>query len=401
MSGPRLRALRKQFDDIKSSIETINRAASDAGRDLTDDESADLDKLFDRAEQLKPEIEKEASRENSIVEVAEVISRVGGSNVDRSSSQQRSNTPPELSASEYLAEYFRAFDPDGGGSVEQFLDRAARYVDRAEQTTADTTGILPEPIIGALIKFADSTRPVFNSFTSRPMPRAGKKFTRPRVTQRVNVAQQSAELAELVSRKMIIVPDEVSKLTFAGTLDISEQDVDWTDPASLEIVLSDFTEFYAEATEGEAADVIEGLAETYSPYVATNVATLVESYVDGVLEVYDQCKRMPDTIWTDLASWATLASTTNTNNDRTALSMIRESLNELGAGPMRWIVGPQLAADTRVVGASNLVESYEQRKGLLRAVKPSVLGHEIAYFGYVAFYGRPEGFVNLGTDPQA
>jgi hypothetical protein len=295
-----------------------------------------------------------------------------------------------MSAGEYFAGFFRAAQ---SGDIEEFV-RSLPF-DRAQQLTTDNAGILPEPIVGNVIKFADSSRPVFGSFTSRPMPLAGKKFERPRVTQRVQVGEQTTEGAAVSSRKMLLTSDEVVKRTFAGSLDISEQDMDWTDPAILQIVLEDFAQFYSEVTEAAACDVLEALIDdNTSVYDATDVGSLVESYVDGVVAVYNSSKRMPDTVWHDLASWATLTSTTNTNNDRTALSMIREALGEMGVS-MRWVVGPQLAADTRIIGVSGLIEGYEQRKGLLRATNATVLTETIAYRGYVAFHGRAEGFVGL------
>jgi HK97 family phage major capsid protein len=418
---PRLKALTTEFDGIKKSIDTINDRAAKRGTDLTDDEQADLDKLYDRAEQIKPEIEELKGRDDSINAVASIVSKLSSSNGDardRAINGPRNSSKVELTAHEYFAEWFRTFHPtDGDKAIDRFVDRAGSYLDRAlaQQATADNTGILPEPIVGELIKFADSNRPVFSSFTPRPMPAGGKTFTRPRITQRVNVAEQT-EGQEVVSRKMTVTADQVTKRTFAGGLQLTQQDIDFTDPAILAIVLSDFTEYYAEVTEGEAADFLEELivagdtavnGSTYSDYDATDVGTLVESYVDGVVAVYNKAKRVPDTIWHDLASWATLTSTTNANNDRTALSMIREALAELGsagmegAAGMRWVIGPQLAANTRIIGCRSLIEVYEQRKGLLTAIVPSVLATDIAYSGYVAFHGRHEGFVQLGTDPSA
>lgn len=411
MSKQRIQALRTEVDGIRKSIEKINDRAAAEKRDLNDDEQADVDKLFDRAATLKPELEQLEERHNSLQAVQEIVGRLAGTETrDRAldDKRERKGAKP-VSAGEYFAHYFEAFGAGGHRDLERFLDRAAPQLDRAlaEQTTADNAGILPEEIVGNLIKLADSNRPVFSALTSRPMPMGGKKFSRPRITQRVNVAEQAEELDEPVSRKMTIVGEDVTKRTFAGSLRLSQQDIDWTDPAILNIVLTDFVDYYAEVTEGEACDFLEELviaADTavddsgHSDYDGTDVGTLVTSYVNGVVALYNKAKRMPTHVFHDLASAATLAGTTNTNDDRTAMSMIREALDELGIS-LTWVVGPQLAANHRLLVAGSLVESYEQRKGLLQAVKPEAIATDIAYYGYAAFYGRHEGIIALGDPP--
>lgn len=394
MASPRLIALRKQHGDIVAGITKIEQAAVADGRDLTDAEQADADKLYERAEQLRAEIEPLATREESLKATSDVLARLGLDSVDRATPPAAKQTAPDVpTAGEYFAEYFRA--TGHGGDLEEFLQRAAT-LDRADMVTTDNAGILPKPIIGELIKFADSMRPIFRSFRGRPMPPRGKTFSRPRVTQRVLVGEQAAELDALASRKMTIVGQDVTKRTFGGSLTISHQDIDWTEPELLQIVVDDFIEVYAETTEGAACDFLEALITTnVSDYDDTDVGTLVESYVNGAVAVYNSCKRLPDKVWIDLASFATLASTTNTNNDCTALSMIKEALSEMGVNGVEWVVGPQLAANTRIIGASNYVEQFEQQKGLLRAERPTSLAHDIAYAGYLAFYARPEAVVGL------
>jgi HK97 family phage major capsid protein len=409
VAGPRLQALQRQFDELKAGIERINRAAIDGNRDLTPEEQADQDKLFERAETIKPEIEAEAKREGSIQATADVLAKVnGGTPTPINRAARPAADAPEMSAGEYLASYYRAYHPQHADAPEEFLERAARYIDRAQQATADTAGILPSPIVGQVVKLSDSRRPAFLSMTQRSMPPKGKTFERPRVTQRVTMATQTEGQA-LASQKMTLTSDTVTKATQGGSLDITQQDVDWSEPSALEIVVQDFVDMYTEWTEGLACDFLEGLivaadaavdGDGYSAYTTTNVGTIVTSYVNGIVNVYNRAKRFPDTIWLDLASWATLTSTTNTNNDRTALSMIKEALDEFGGSPVRWVVSPQFAADTRIIGASSLVEAYEQQKGLLRAEKPTTLVVELAYAGYTAFWGNYNGFVQLGTDPD-
>lgn len=251
------------------------------------------------------------------------------------------------------------------------------------------------PILGPVIKLADSRRPVFQLFTSRPMPDAGKTFSRPQITQRVNVAQQANELDELASRKMTITGNTVTKMTIGGVLEISEQDIDWTDPAVL-IVVQDFVDYYAEQTEAQAIAALV-LAAATSDYDDTSIATVIDSVMAGVQAVYTSAKRMPDTCWLSLDSMFELAGTTNTTTNVSALTLIKQALADAGV-PLQFVTAPGLAAGKKIIGASSLVESYERQKGLLSAPDVSHLGVNIAYRGYAAFFGLAAGFVSLEAE---
>ena len=408
MSRPQ--ALRAEFEDVKTGIEKIERAAADASRDLTDDEQADIDKLFARAEQLKPDIQKEADRHTELATVSDILARVNPNpDVRRSTPAVRGQE--NMNAGEYLSAFIRAHHPDGDMTPAEFIDRASGHFDRAvsEQNVADTAAIVPTPIIGALLKIHDARRPVFASFSQQPMPGGSKTFERPKVTQQVAVAEQAAEYDELTSQEMNLATTTVTKRVFGGTLNLSRQNIDWTSGAALQLVVQDFADVYASIVEGEACDALEAVpvaadaasnGDGYSAWTATNVETIVGSYIDGIIDVYGRGKVMPDTAWLDLASWGVLAKTMTGQDDRTALDVLREALREFGADGFRFVVGPQLAANTRILGYGRWMEAYEQQHGLLRVEQPSTWSVNVATAGYVAFYNvAHEGFVLLGTDP--
>lgn len=391
LMGQRLQALTRQFDDLKSGIAKIEKVAVDAGRDLNDTEQTDLDALFSRAEAIKPDIDREAAREESFNATAAVLARVGAAAPAPAVSRAAPADLPLPSLGEYMVASIRAKQGD---------DAAAEWLSRAvpeEMTTADTPGILPVPIVGPLIKLSDSRRPVWNSFTNRPMPAGGKTFTRPRITQHVLVAEQVAELDELATRKMIIAGDPVTKRTFGGVLEISEQDIDWTDPSAMQIVIQDFVDVYAEVTEAAAVATLMTLAAApLSPWTATDVGTMITSITDGFAAIYPDAKRMPDTLWLSLDEALTLAGTTNATTNVSAMSLIRQALTDAGLS-LNIVVSPSLPPDTRILGASSLVESYENIKGLVQAPDVSHLGVFMAYRGYAATFGLAAGFIRLGA----
>lgn len=77
MASARLTALRDQFDQVRSGIDTIERTAEQRGDDLTDDEQSQVDTLYARAEQLRGELEPLAARERSLQATGDVLRSLG------------------------------------------------------------------------------------------------------------------------------------------------------------------------------------------------------------------------------------------------------------------------------------------------------------------------------------
>jgi VCBS repeat-containing protein len=88
------------------------------------------------------------------------------------------------------------------------------------------------------------------------MPGGGKVFIRPEVTTHTSIAQQAAEFDTLQAGTLVVTDNQVTKKSFGGFVQISEQDLDWTDPAILSIVLDDLGRVYAQQTDNEAADAL-------------------------------------------------------------------------------------------------------------------------------------------------
>ena len=107
MSSPRLEALRRQFTDVKDGIAVIESKATDAKRDLTDAEQTDVDALYVRAEALKPEIDAEAARQDSISASAAVLARIQPDRPVQTRSAAVGDAP-KVTAGEYLSLLWRS-----------------------------------------------------------------------------------------------------------------------------------------------------------------------------------------------------------------------------------------------------------------------------------------------------
>lgn len=410
---PRIKAMKAEHDRIRTAIEKIHeRAAADNNRDLTDDENEQCDKLFERAEQIRPELEKDVERLRSLNATSDILRELG---LDRSSSG--SGAPalepkrPEVSAGEYLVLYNRAFGPDHDEDAREML-RSITSHDRApaQQALADNSGVVPDYIIGDLIKFVDAQRNVINSLTRRPMFKGTGK--RPRVTQTTQVGAQASEYTELSTRKMLITKDTLTRGTYGGYVEISEQDDEFTEPGMMQILIDDLAEQYALITDDTVSDAL--VAAATNTLELTGAAGAISTVTNDNLniglwaaaaQVYTQCKKLPDTLWCSVDIWQDFGRRVDTTGRPLWPSLAPSNaggtmvgVNSFDGKPvnLNLIVGPNFASGTLILGRAQYGEVYEQNKGLARGTfKPGTLSTEVGYRGFMATYFRAEGFVKV------
>jgi hypothetical protein len=403
MPSARLDALRRQFTEVRTGIETIEAAATSDNRDLTDAENVEVATLHTRAEQLRPTIEAAAREQESLDATAAILARIQPQTSVVTRTVERPEQPPQLSFAEYLCARYQA-ERKGSQFAIDLLKRTglddlshtqsesfygellARTV--AQQKTTDNVGILPVPIVGPLMDFRDTLRPVTNSMTQRAHP-GTKTWTRPELYQHVAIGEQVNELDELASQSFKITGDIVTSKTYGGTLEISEQDIDFTDPGALQIMLQDFGEEYARATEIVACTALVALPATTFTYTTTNIGTIINSFVTGINAIYTQAEVPADTIWLSRDIWASLASGV-TALEQPVLNVLTEALNKVAN--VSFVLGNRLPTNTMVIGASIGVEAYERNKGFVQQVDVSHLGVVVAYRGYFTVYGKSKLF---------
>lgn len=268
------------------------------------------------------------------------------------------------------------------------------------QTTGNTPGILPEPIIGPIVSTLDASRPFVTSIGVKPMGGIpGAQFSRPKVTQHTRVGKQTAEKTELATQKMIISPVNFVKDTFGGAVNISRQDIDWTSPSAWDALVADLAAVYGAQTEMAAAVDLEAkvlqteavLANTLEGWASALYAAGVKCYRGGAVAGTIAMGRLPDRIWCSLDMWGVLGAIVDVARMMAATgptgalgtSELASFSGDLLNVPR--IVVPGLPDETVILGNSALYEFYEEQIGLLSAVEPSILGVEVAYGGYAAF----------------
>lgn len=290
-------------------------------------------------------------------------------------------------------------------------DAAAR-VNRAidNQTTADTPGLLPTPIVGQVVNLIDASRPFVTSLGgARPMGGIpGKNFERPKITQHTVSGKQDAEKTLLPSQKMKIDPLQFAKETHGGTVNVSRQDIDWTSPAAWDILVQDLADVYAVDTESTAANAFADSVVTNTMAVQTaDLAGWAAALYAAAGLVYKGGNKLPDRLWCSVDMWGAMGPLVDVA--RLVFTSVPGGTGAAGTSDLTQfggyvlqlprIVVPSFPDGTMILGPSDLYEVYEETIGLLSVVEPSILGVEVAYGGYLAYGNIEEKAFSKVTGP--
>jgi HK97 family phage major capsid protein len=372
-------------EELRADAETVLTVAAQENRDVTDPERASVEGMYREIQRLDTEIEplhqaevRNANHERTVAEL------------ERTVAARRNEPTPSGQLERYrnnvglwLADWgTQRGDPHAA----QRISRAhAEWRVVADQKLADNPGIVPVPVVGDLVGTLSTSRPVIDSVINRPLPAGGSTFNRPKITQHAAVGLQATEKTQLASQKLTIGSVPVSKKTYGGTLDISFQDRDWTDPAILGIAVADLAGLYAQETDNAAADGL--LAATTQTFVLASGAAegvIRAAFMTAVSSIYSSVRQRADTVWMSPDEYAWIAAVTSPNGGPAFPGMgdlLGNGANLMG---LKVVVDANFAPATTVIGVSNYVEHYETVGGLLSVTEPTILGYTIAYYGYVA-----------------
>ena len=296
------------------------------------------------------------------------------------------------SMSEYIASYV------AGGDSFMNMNQAIRAA-AGDQIVSNVPGIIPTPIVSPVFDGLVALRPIVELFGARTMPRAGATFIRPYIDTHLSVAQQSTQLTAVSATTQVIEDRVVSKLTFAGQQTLSEQVIDWSDPAAIDIVVQDFVSQYADATDNYAADqLLAGVTQASAANVDfTDPDAVVAAIYAGAKTIAASSNVFPDAICVSMDVWQQLGSvydttgrplfsTLNPTNAPGTMNAVGTVGNILG---LRLVADKNFAAKTCILAVANPrskagFEVYEDQRGLISVEVPSTLGRTLAIRGYFA-----------------
>jgi hypothetical protein len=395
-----LARLQAEIDERQTQIDGIVSGAETAGRDLDEKELELLERFGNRLKILRAQIEPIGETAKITAESRARMSEISG-HIAAVRSPEMAQKVEYRSAGAYVMDVIRA--GTGNTDAVQRLDLFHRAA--AHQTTADNPGLLPEQILGPVVNFIDTARPVVAALGPRNLPSGS--WSRPRITQHTQVGQQTAEKTELPSRKLILGKVPVAGDTYGGYVNVSRQNMDWSQPQILDIVINDLTGQYAIETEGAACDTLVAAA-TDGPDIPADadnqaIAAALWSAAGSAFAAMQGQGRLILAVSPDrLGLVGPLFAPVNPQNAQST----GFSAGSFGSGAMGAISGitvvmsAGLPAGTMLVISTAAAEVYEDRVGALQVIEPSVLGTQVAYAGYFStLVLEPAGVIAIGAAP--
>jgi hypothetical protein len=276
--------------------------------------------------------------------------------------------------------------------------------------TTDTPGLLPVPVLGPLFQDLNFVRPVVTAFGARAMPNTpSKTFVRPTITTHTSAAVQT-ENAAASATTMVIASNTVTKTTVAGQVNITQQDMDFTDPAAMNLILNDLAGEYMIKTDDVAADaLVAGKTASGSTWTVTagDPTSLIASLYDAAREIAEDSNYFPTHLCVSPDVWEKLGAQLDANK-RPVLGYVTDGIvgqNSIGkVGGMGYnnmnVMGLQLVVDNNFASGTMLVcyapgfEIYESQQGLLSVQNTGgVLSRNFSYYGYFATFVAKSSFI--------
>jgi HK97 family phage prohead protease len=304
-----------------------------------------------------------------------------------------------------------------GGTTFENVSAAARDFMRSKQSafqaaagdvlTTDTPGLLPVPVLGPVFEnLNQSIRPVIAAVGARAYPDGGtqKTFIRPTWTTHTSVATQSSELSAVSATTPVIASNVISKTTLAGQVQLSIQDVDFSSPGAMDIIIRDLMGQYMQASDNLAAD---GLAAGGDPVAAgtwtvtaNDPSSLVSAMYAAAFEILTATNFLPDHIFVSPDVWQKLgaqldgdkrpvfpyvgaAGLMGVNGLGAANITVANTFNPFG---LNLVADRNFAANTMIVARGAAIEYYESIRGLLTRDEPATLGKVMSYHGYASLF---------------
>jgi HK97 family phage prohead protease len=297
---------------------------------------------------------------------------------------------PELpSAVEYLSAFLK-----GGVDFDRMQTRLRAAA--PDVVTNDVPGILPTPILGPVYNNFIGNRPVVDAIGARAMPGGGKVFIRPEVTTHTSMGIQTNQNENLTQGTLVVTDNQVTKNTYGGFVQLSEQAVDFTDPAILTVLLDDMARIYANQTDDVAADALATGITVTRNFEADDVLkpAVWAAWIAGAARTILSSANgnLPTHIFLNPESWGWLVQLSD-DSKRPLFPQVgpMNAFGNLGvteavgnAFGLSVVVDRNFPADFMAIGDASGFEIYEQQKGAIQASNPAELSTTLAFRGYFA-----------------
>jgi HK97 family phage major capsid protein len=380
-----LERMNAEFEEVTRGIQARIDTAERENRDLTDAEDAS-----NRADDTRRQVLERGIKEHTVmaertVSVAVLRGRINTGQDSSSAGPEEFDLLKAAPTPGHWASIVHRGRIKGDRAALEIIERAT-----AHQLLADNPGIVPKPIVAPVVDTLRTMRPLVQSIAERPDAPAGK-FDRPVVNQHVAVAPQDAEKTETASQVMKIDPVEIVLATHAGHVNISRQDIRWTQPGILDLIYGDFAKVYARVSDKAACATF--VAEVTATQELPNAAGTPAGASDiddalgtagGTIEGLDGDEAELNHLWLSRDIAVALAKLRNptTGTKLYNIPLVNGTTGDLDGLPVT--IDKRFTAGTAIAGDDSLVEFWEDLEGFLQVDEPNVLGTMVGYAGYNA-----------------
>ena len=329
---------------------------------------------------------------------------------------------PLPSPAEYLAAFHRGGDAwqNVNAAYRAHAEKNRTAIQAAQDLSSDVPGLLPLPVLAPLFENINYVRPIVSAFGTRALPNGnGISFVRPTISQHTTSGVQGTQGTAVASQTMTIDANTVTRSTVAGSVFISQQAMDFTDPAAMNSILTDLSGQYLKETDTLAATAITNIATT-SGYTWTvtpgDPSSLIEALYGCAENISTGTNLFPTHLVASVDVWKALGSQVDDVNRPVFPAIGAPGLigqNTLGAGDatswsgmnplgLRIVVDGNLASETMLVVHAPAVEFYENVRGVMSLEDPTNLGRTFTYYGYWAnFFQKADGDTTDSTFVQS
>jgi hypothetical protein len=217
------------------------------------------------------------------------------------------------------------------------------------------------------------------------------------VTTHTTIGASNGENAALDSGTFVVSDNQVTKAVYGGYVQLSEEDMDWTDPAVLGLMLDDMARIYANTTDDVAADaLITGITNTNN-FTTANIAdptdwvTWIYTAASDILT--DSNGNLPTHLFLAPNRWASLGQLEDGQGrplfpqvgPMNAYGNLAPGSTAGNAFGLQIVVDRNFASGTLAIGHPDGFEIYEQPKGAISVeAADGSLSRFIKFRGYFA-----------------
>ena len=271
-----IRRLERELEERNSAVQAIVENVQNDERDMNESEQQTVTGLKSRMVELRHQLDVVESTEETFRETNNRLAQL-----DQAMTTSRKGA--EAGVVEYRSAGAWALDSYQASLGDRQAAERLEVYNRvaAHQKTGDNLGVIPDPVIGPVVNFIDAARPIVSAIG--PQPLVAATWHRPVVTQHTSVDPQGVagaaadEKLELISQKMTITRLPATAVTYGGYVNVSRQNIDFSSPQILDIIINDLAAQYAIQTEAATAAELSATGTTPVTYPATPTADEVSA----------------------------------------------------------------------------------------------------------------------------